>query len=208
MRAFVILLLTAYSSFAQGGVYRVGGGVTAPTLVRKQEPQYSEEARRARYQGSVQLYIEVDPEGNAINIKVQNGLAMGLNEKAIEAVQTWKFKPGTKDGQPVTVMATIIVNFNLLSHWVIARQEVSIPNSAVKPILHAWVYPPECEQTAAHVSLTVDVDSNGAVKAARVVESSDPRLGQDAVEAVLKWLFNRTGLSQPASGEIDLVCKP
>jgi len=208
MKAFAALLLAVSSAFAQAGVYRVGGGVSAPTFVSKQEPHYSEEARRVRYQGSIQLYVEVDPEGNATNIKVQNGLGMGLDEKAIEAVQTWKFKPGMKDGQPVTVMATIIVNFNLLSHWVIARQEVSIPGSAVKPILHAWVYPPECGQTPAHVSLTVEVDSNGAVQTARIIESSDPRLGQDAVEAVQNWQFNRTGSSQPASGEIDLVCKP
>jgi periplasmic protein TonB len=97
-----------------GGVYRVGGGVTAPSLLYKKEPEYSEEARKAKYQGTVLLYVEVDASGKATNIKVQRSLGLGLDEKAIEAVKQWKFKPGYKDGQPVKVAATIEVNFRLL----------------------------------------------------------------------------------------------
>lgn len=97
-----------------GGVFRVGGGVTAPSLLYKVEPEYSEEARKAKYQGTVLLYIEVDPSGHATNIRVQRSLGLGLDEKAIEAVKKWKFAPGKKDGKPVTVAATIEVNFRLL----------------------------------------------------------------------------------------------
>jgi TonB family protein len=97
-----------------GGVYRVGGGVTAPVLLFKKEPEYSEEARKAKYQGTVVLYIEVDPSGRAVNAKVIRSLGLGLDEKAIDAVKQWKFKPGYKDGKPVTVAATIEVNFRLL----------------------------------------------------------------------------------------------
>ena len=97
-----------------GGVYRVGGGVSAPSLIYKKEPEYSEEARKAKYQGTVTLYVEVDPSGRAVNIKVLHSLGLGLDEKAIEAVKQWKFKPGMKDGKPVTVAASIEVNFRLL----------------------------------------------------------------------------------------------
>lgn len=97
-----------------GGVYRVGGGVTAPSLLYKVEPEYSEEARKAKYQGVVVLYVEVDPSGKAVNPKVIRSLGLGLDEKAIEAVRKWKFRPGYKDGKPVTVAATIEVNFRLL----------------------------------------------------------------------------------------------
>ncbi len=97
-----------------GGVFRVGGGVSAPVLLYKKEPEYSEEARKAKYQGTVLLYIEVDPSGRATNIRVARSLGLGLDEKAIEAVKQWKFKPGYKDGRPVTVAATIEVNFRLL----------------------------------------------------------------------------------------------
>ena len=97
-----------------GGVFRVGGGVTAPALLYKVEPEYSEEARKAKYQGTVLLYIQVDPSGKATNLRVLHSLGLGLDEKAMEAVKKWKFKPGVKDGKPVTVEAQIEVNFRLL----------------------------------------------------------------------------------------------
>jgi TonB family protein len=97
-----------------GGVFRVGGGVSQPVLLHKVEPEYSEEARKAKYQGTVLLYVEVTPDGRATNIKVTRSLGLGLDEKAMEAVKQWKFKPGYKNGQPVTVAATIEVNFRLL----------------------------------------------------------------------------------------------
>jgi periplasmic protein TonB len=97
-----------------GGVYRAGGGVTSPSLISKVEPEYSEAARKAKYQGTVILYVEVDPSGRPTNIKVERSLGLGLDEKAIEAVRKWKFRPGYKDGRPVTVAATVQVNFRLL----------------------------------------------------------------------------------------------
>jgi TonB family protein len=97
-----------------GGVFRAGGGVSKPQVLKQVEPEYSEEARKAKYQGTVILYIEVNPQGRAQNIQVRRSLGLGLDEKAIEAVRKWVFLPGKKDGQPVTVAATIEVNFRLL----------------------------------------------------------------------------------------------
>jgi len=97
-----------------GGVFRVGGGVSAPVLLQKTEPEYSEEARKAKHQGTVMLYVQIDPSGHATNVKVIKSLGLGLDEKAMEAVAKWKFAPGKKDGKPVTVEATIEVNFRLL----------------------------------------------------------------------------------------------
>ncbi len=96
------------------GVYRAGNGVTKPELLKKVEPEYSEEARKAKFQGVVVLYIVVDPNGNAVNPKVMKSLGLGLDEKAMEAVKQWKFKPGYKDGKAVAVAATVEVNFRLL----------------------------------------------------------------------------------------------
>jgi TonB family protein len=102
------------SSASAGTVHRVGSGVTAPMVVDKVEPEYSEEARAAKFQGTVLLYVEIGPDGLAHNISVKRTLGMGLDEKAIEAVQQWKFRPGAIDSQPTTVAATIEVNFRLL----------------------------------------------------------------------------------------------
>jgi TonB family protein len=97
-----------------GGAYRIGGGVSPPTLIFKVEPEYSEEARKAKFQGTVVLFVVVDEKGNPRDIQVQRPLGLGLDQKAIEAVQKWKFSPGKKDGKPVAVQATIEVNFRLL----------------------------------------------------------------------------------------------
>jgi len=96
-----------------GPAYRVGAGVTPPRLSYKVEPAYSEEARTTKYQGTVALYAEVGIDGLAHNLRVVRPLGLGLDEKAVEAVRQWRFIPGTKDGAPVTVAATIEVNFRL-----------------------------------------------------------------------------------------------
>ena len=88
--------------------------MTKPELLKKVEPEYSEEARKAKFQGVVVLYIVVDPNGNAVNPRVMKSLGLGLDEKAMEAVKQWKFKPGYKDGKAVAVAATVEVNFRLL----------------------------------------------------------------------------------------------
>lgn len=98
------------------GPGRYGGGknVTRPELVHKVEPEYSEDARKAKFAGTVVLYIEIDPTGHPTNIRVARSLGMGLDEKAIEAVRKWVFVPGKENGKPVTVPATVEVNFRLL----------------------------------------------------------------------------------------------
>jgi TonB family protein len=95
-------------------VYKVGGEISAPVLLSKVEPAYSPDARAAKYQGSVLLYAEVGADGQAHNIRVSRGLGLGLNEKAVQAIRQWNFKPAGKDGRPVTVGVNIEVNFRLL----------------------------------------------------------------------------------------------
>ncbi len=95
-------------------VYRIGNGVTAPVPLSRPDPGYSEEARVAKYQGTVVIATEVWPDGLAHNVLVTRSLGLGLDEKATDAISQWRFKPGTKDGQPVKVRATIEVNFRLL----------------------------------------------------------------------------------------------
>ena len=96
-----------------GGKYHVGNGVAPPRVIYQTEPEFSEEARKAKYQGICTLYITVDVNGRATDIKVASSLGMGLDEKAIESVKNWRFEPGTKDGHPVPVEIAIEVTFNL-----------------------------------------------------------------------------------------------
>ncbi len=97
-----------------GGVYMPGGAVSNPVPIYRPEPQYSEEARKAKWGGTVTLSLVVDETGHTTNIHVLKPLGLGLDEKAVEAVSKWLFKPGMKDGKPVKVYAQIEVTFRLL----------------------------------------------------------------------------------------------
>jgi protein TonB len=102
-----------YGGGIGGGIYRVGGGVSAPRAIYAPDPEYSEEARKAKYQGTVVLWMIVGPDGRPRDIKVARSVGMGLDEKAIEAVRSWKFEPARKDGQPVAVQINVEVSFRL-----------------------------------------------------------------------------------------------
>jgi periplasmic protein TonB len=103
-----------YGGNTGGGLYQVGGRISQPVLVFQPEAEFSDEARRAKYQGTCLISIIVDAQGNPQNARVVRALGMGLDEKALEAVQKYKFKPAMKDGKtPVPVEVTIEVDFRL-----------------------------------------------------------------------------------------------
>jgi TonB family protein len=102
-----------YGGGIGGGIYRVGGGVSAPRAIYDPNPEYSEEARKAKHQGSVVLWVIVGADGRPRDIKVARSLGMGLDQKAIEAVRRWRFEPAMKDGRPVAVQVNIEVSFRL-----------------------------------------------------------------------------------------------
>jgi protein TonB len=96
-----------------GGIMSVGGGVSAPLVVRSVEPEFTQEARAANFQGAVSIQLIVDSQGNPQNIHLVRHLGMGLDEKAIEAVRQYKFKPAMYQGHPVAVQIVINVDFRL-----------------------------------------------------------------------------------------------
>jgi TonB family protein len=96
-----------------GGVFRVGGGVSAPKVLYQTDPEYTEEARKAKYQGQVALSLIVGPDGRPRNVNVVRSVGMGLDQKAVEAVKQWKFDPARKDGTPVAVLINVLVDFRL-----------------------------------------------------------------------------------------------
>jgi periplasmic protein TonB len=96
-----------------GGVFKVGGGISAPTPVSTPDPEYTEEARNAKTQGTCILWLIVDDQGNPRDIRVVRGLGYGLDAKAIAAVKQWKFQPAMKDGHPVNVQISVEVGFKL-----------------------------------------------------------------------------------------------
>ncbi|MGC2182716.1 MAG: energy transducer TonB [Terriglobales bacterium] len=103
-----------FGPYDAGNVFRPGiGGVTQPRPIYEPDPDYSEAARKAKYQGAVVLWLVVGADGLPHNIGVQRSLGMGLDEKAIAAVSTWRFQPATLNGQPVAVEVNVQVSFRL-----------------------------------------------------------------------------------------------
>ena len=96
-----------------GDTYAVGGLVSAPVAIYSPEPAYSEEARKAKFQGTVLLWIVVDVQGMVRNIRIAKPLGMRLDEEAVKTVSTWKFKPALRQGVPVPVQVEVEVSFRL-----------------------------------------------------------------------------------------------
>jgi periplasmic protein TonB len=96
-----------------GGIYQVGGGVSAPQLVFAPDPEFSDEARRAKYQGECVVSLIVDAQGNPQQVQILRHLGMGLDEKAREAVERYRFKPAMLKGKPVPVRVDVQVDFRI-----------------------------------------------------------------------------------------------
>jgi|SRR5215469_1266 len=103
----------ACSSLTRTPAKKVGRGVSAPRAVYQPDPEYSDQARRSKYQGSMLLGVTVAPEGTASDVCVLQGLGMGLDEKAMEAVKSWKFTPSQENGIAVPVRIAVEVSFTL-----------------------------------------------------------------------------------------------
>ncbi len=96
-----------------GGVRRIGGGVSSPVVIYQVEPEFSEEARKAKFMGVVLVNLIVDAHGMPQNVHVLRGVGMGLDQKAIDAVKQYRFKPAMEGGKPVPVELNVQVDFQI-----------------------------------------------------------------------------------------------
>jgi TonB family protein len=118
MKTVALLLMAVAAATAQSYSsehqfeYRVAGA-QAPTVIKKSNPEYTEQARRAGIEGAVLLYVEIGTDGRPHHIRVIKGLGFGLDATAMDSVRQWRFRPGTKDGVPISTPATIEVKFKL-----------------------------------------------------------------------------------------------
>jgi TonB family protein len=86
---------------------------TPPAVIHKVDPEYTQEALAAKYEGTVLLHATVGTDGTASDISVAKGLGLGLDEKAVDCLKQWRFRPAYRDGQPVPVKVTVEINFRL-----------------------------------------------------------------------------------------------
>lgn len=96
-----------------GGLHHVGGSVSKPEVLYSVDPEFSEEARKAKVSGDVMVYLWVDERGLPSHVHVVQGIGMGLDERAVDAVKQYRFKPAMENGKPVTVEMYVQVDFHI-----------------------------------------------------------------------------------------------
>ena len=195
--------------------FRIGNGVTQPAITHKVEPGYSEEARKAKLQGHVQISCVIGANGKPRDFRVTRSLGLGLDEKAVDAVTAWIFQPATKAGQPVNVYATIDVTFHLIddkSHplgWHLARAIFTTPAGASRPLVEK-IHPPQVLRNPSPATATVqfEVNEKGAAANVRIEKSSDEGWARDVTEALQEWKFTpgqKDGARLSIPGTMDFV---
>ncbi|HEX5230253.1 MAG TPA: TonB family protein [Bryobacteraceae bacterium] len=170
-------------------------GVKPPTIIRKVEPQYSREARLVRLQGTVLLNVIIVPSGRATDFKILKSVGLGLDESAIAAVGQWQFRPGTKDGQPVNVLAKIEVNFRMLDkdskpRWGVTRANFLTADGTIRPVIDKVVAPHVArDATVATATANFDVNEKGEPVNITITGTSEAKWGGDTADALKKWKF-------------------
>jgi TonB family protein len=193
-----------------------------PVLTHKVQAVYSPEAREAKIQGTVYVYLEVDMDGKPGNVQVMHGLGMGLDQKAIDAVTQWRFKPGMKDGYPYRMARSAEISFSLDSGgpWQVRQTEYSAvirdspPNMELssKPALSFYMSPDPtvCPAEGGSTMVALSIGTNGRTSSVTPANPGDP-IGLAAAEAIRTWRFD-PGLDGrgPAFADalIELECLP
>jgi TonB family protein len=192
--ALVFALLTGLTAAAQSPVFHPGPDIAAPFVIAKAKPEYSDEARLAKLEGSVLLSLVIDADGQPRDIQVARPLGLGLDERAVENVGSWQFKPGARNGTPVAVLVNEEVFFRpqrTLWDWHVVRAVFRPPADATRPALVKVRFPATIDlEENASVTVAFDIGPKGVPVDVRVVKSSKAKWEDDLLVAVRQgWRF-------------------
>ena len=214
------MLLVCAATFCQetpqtAGSVPVDNGFSPPKIVRRVSAAISDEAQRARLEGTVVLTVVVGEDGLPRDIRVVRSMGMGLDENAIEAVRSprWKFTPGIKNGVPVMATATVEVDVGLSDvGWSLTRAAFDTPAGADRPVLTRAPYPSlsRLDEKRGAVTVSLDVSPEGGAENLRVEKSSTPALGDEARKFARDWKFRpatQEGKPIPVHCILDFVVK-
>jgi TonB family protein len=189
-----------------------------PVLIYKPKTDYTPEAEAAKLQGTVYLYVEVSPEGKAENVQVMHGLGLGLDEKAVESVRQWRFKPGTKDGQPERVAQSVEIGFRLPDGgpWLVRQNAFAVAakrrDVLAKPVLTSYASPDPaaCPAEGGATTVELSIGENGRPHSIKAWRPGDP-ISAAAAKAIESWRFQPGTVNGKPRGSKELVefeCAP
>ena len=195
-----------------GGPFAVGKGVSPPTVISKREPEYTDEARDARVESTVVTRLLVSEDGTPINVSVIRGAGFGLDENAIETIKTWRFKPGTKEGKPVAVIATIHVSFRLFNKGhedQTARLNFNLQQGASRPEVKSGEIPTNPSTPGdQNIRIRLQVSADGKPQNFAVLDSTDQKWEQAVLHKLNSWTFRPSmlgGSAVEATGVFELT---
>jgi TonB family protein len=165
-----------------------------PRILERTAPEYTDEARIARLEGSALVTLVVGDDATLRDVHITRPIGLGLDEKAVEAVKDWHFAPATQGEHPVQAVARVEVGFRLLigrDDWYLSRATFETPAGATRPVLLSADYP-EVEKSAAGGAVTVsfNVDARGVPSGIRVEKSTDEKSANDVEQFLSRWRFH------------------
>ena len=174
-------------------VYEANDVQKKPNILQRIEPGYTEEARRAKIAGRVQLNLIVSADGIPQQITVKRGAGFGLDEKSIEAVSRWRFAPAERNGEKVAIKATVETSFRLLNVDTWSRLTFDLPPGATRPLLQKGVGVELEDKTSTPVRVDFELDEKGVPQ--NVVGSAG---GEKFEGTVRHWRFHPAEVSGQA----------
>jgi TonB family protein len=224
MKTAILLGLVCAMLQAQGAPPQVTR--KQATVSHRVEPEYTGAARAAQLQGTATVYVEIAASGAPQQIHVVQGLGLGLDEKAEDAVKQWTFAPATENGEPVLSAEAVEVRFAQPGAvWRMPRAAYTVDRRGrfkpsqvvVRPVLSRYVQPsPQaCEGASGTAAIEFSIDSTGTPAG---VHAFDPlhesgmvnvAIGSAAIEAVQSWRFQPATLDGKPVAEkasVELEC--
>lgn len=193
LAAAVVIALAGATVTAQEPVYTLKDkDVKQPTLVVEKKPSYTADAMRKRIQGSVTLESVIDKAGNPTDIKIVKSLdkEFGLDDKAVEALKAWRFKPATKDGKAVPYHVTIEMTFTLRDRRVFDKTSAQVtPPVLVKEQKPSYTAEAMRSKVEGLVELEAVVGVDGRITEVRVLKGLAPGLDANAIAAMSQSTF-------------------
>jgi TonB family protein len=204
--------------------------VVPPEVLEKTNPDYTDEARVAELEGSVLVQATIGEDGHAYDFKVTRPLGLGLDEKAIEAVKNWRFKPAEREGRPEAASSTVSVDFLLgpkQSRWHLIQAAFDVPADTSRPVFQRADFPrgdgilsrSAYEEgrivgaigRAAFVTLEFAISEQGIPVNPRVVQASEDVWPPEAILVVQPWRFKpamKEGRPVPGTCKVELIWGP
>lgn len=189
--------------------YRASDGVRAPVVIRQVAPLFTEEAMKAKFEGTVKVAFVVGLDGKPDRMEVTQGLGLGQDEAVIAALREWRFEPGRKGGKAVPVEADVVAVFRL-RNFRHTRLAYSAPPFDPPPALRGLLLQLVGE-TCDPVRIGFLIPASGVATDFQILSGTNESTQVLAIELLRGWRFDpakREGVPVPRRAEVDFSCEP